>query len=136
MPVLTLTREVLSRDIQMFTRKKQELKIVLPRNAEVRRPRAVVVPRRFSPSRAKSKSARPPTLEPATSPSPPPMPLEIMTLRSLPVLEILVLFVHLRYAHAAPLEANAQSAHKKGELLHKEGEHHTEHFNLIDIIKQ
>jgi hypothetical protein len=93
-PVLTLTRVLPSQDSQIFTRILREFKIVTPSNAEERRLRALVAPRKLSPSRVKSKSAKPPMLEPATNLSPPLTQLVIMIKRSLPVLETHVSVSH------------------------------------------
>jgi hypothetical protein len=121
-PILvpTLTRVDPSQDSQIFTRIQREFKIVMPRNAEERRPKALVCQRKLSPSRVKLKSAKPPTLELATNLSPPPTQPEIMTKRSLPVSETHVLFHVHRYAHAAMMVAVAQHPKDQGDAIEEE----------------
>lgn len=132
-PVPILTRVVPSQDSQIFTRIQREFKIVMPRNAEEKRPRALVCQRKLSPSRVKLKSAKPPTLELATNPSPPPTQPEIMTKRSLPVSETHVVFQHHRYAHAATMVVVAQYPKDK-EDAHLDQEEEDELQIILDII--
>jgi hypothetical protein len=64
-PVPTPARVIPSRDSQISIRILRVFKIAIPSNAEERRPRVLVWPRKLSPSRVKLKSASPATLEPA-----------------------------------------------------------------------